>query len=61
VADELLADGTAQLRLGDRTTDPRLIRFWHGDDVLHLLTDGHGEFIAASAASSAARMSSSST
>jgi hypothetical protein len=44
-ADELLAHGTARLRLGDRTIDARLVRFWHGDDVLHLITEGRGESI----------------
>lgn len=39
-ADDLLATGTAQLRLGDRTIDARIVRFWHGDDVLHVVATG---------------------
>jgi hypothetical protein len=44
-ADELLAKGTTRLHLGDRTVDARIVRFWHGDDVLHLITEGRGESI----------------
>jgi hypothetical protein len=41
-ADELLATGSAQLHLGDRTIDARLVGFWRGDDVLHVVTTGPG-------------------
>ena len=42
-ADELLAKKTAQLRLGDRRIDARIVSFWRGDDVLHITADGPNE------------------
>jgi hypothetical protein len=39
-AAELLDRGTTQVQLGERTLDARIIRFWHGDDVLHVVATG---------------------
>jgi hypothetical protein len=42
-ATELRDTGTTQLRLGDRTVDARIVRFWRGDDVLHIVATGPDE------------------
>jgi hypothetical protein len=42
-ARELLDRGSTQVQLGNRTIDARIVRFWHGDDVLHVVTTGPGE------------------
>jgi hypothetical protein len=45
-ADHEAAVADARVRWAAELRWAGLIRFWHGDDVLHLVTDGHGESIA---------------
>jgi hypothetical protein len=42
-AADLRTTGTAHLALGDRSIDARIVRFWRGDDVLHVVASGPGE------------------